>query len=287
MLLAQHSHRGRRSGFTLIELLIVIVIIVILASMTTGALFRVYQRAKETQCATEISELSTALAAFKSQFGAYPPSYINLSGNDPASKQFISTCWPRLSPGGLGSGTLTGDEALVFFLGGVQVSVSGGGYAGIGFSTDPQNPISQSGDRIRPFYEFKSNRMIRIGGGQYCSYADPFYQNLTQPPGPRTWQPYLYFATCKGNDYTTAWAGNSCPGGIGPVAPYQDAANHFLNPDSFQIISAGPDLTFGPGGMQWTPGKGSYGPPAKISIGNGNGYDDRSNFYDVRLGIKE
>ena len=66
------------------------------------------------------------------------------------------------------------------------------------------------------------------------------------------------------------------------VHPYFQPAGagvRFLKADSFQIISAGPNKIFGPGG-NWTPGT---GPWAENQPGN----DDISNWTQRKLGVAE
>ncbi len=62
------------------------------------------------------------------------------------------------------------------------------------------------------------------------------------------------------------------------VLQYQTHAytKNYKRVTNVQIISAGPDRTFGPGG-QWTPGTGPWAPGQP-------GYDDLANFHDKYLG---
>jgi len=267
---------GRRPGFTLIELLIVITIIAILASMGLGAYWRVLQRAKETRASAEISELATALTNFEQRFGAMPPSSLQMPPSPgTASYRFWKKCFPYAQveslPWGV-SGTLSGDQVLVFCLGGMQ---AGSDKQGIcqGFSTNPKNPCQASGDRIRPMYEFQSNRLVRLKGNGF-SYLDPFDTNV----------PYVYFASDKGNDYpNTQFSATNANGQGSTVSPYysSSAPLNYYKPDGFQIISAGVDGQFGPGG---------YWLSSQAETWNGYmlgqpGADDLCNFYASKLGI--
>jgi hypothetical protein len=238
-----------------------------------------------------ITQLSQALGSFKAKFGYYPPSRIKLSETcnypqrdqpgtlDADSVTFLRRTWPQLDLADgrkidwngdaeiKGDWTLEGDECLVFFLGGVPVRVGEtNGY--LGFSTDPRNPMKQEGaSRVGPFYNFDPGRLIDLHGRRFFSYLDPYGQ-----------QPYAYFsAACYDRNGET-----DCPSlGVWPYARALQPQPRFWNPDSFQIISAGPDGRFGPGtkdsSLVWTPaGAGSI--PAA-------GRDDMSNFYDQPLGV--
>jgi hypothetical protein len=62
------------------------------------------------------------------------------------------------------------------------------------------------------------------------------------------------------------------------VKPYRDTPSTYYKPDSFQIICAGDDGVFGPGGL-WTPASAStVYPPGSP------GCDDQSNFHTRLLG---
>ena len=56
----------------------------------------------------------------------------------------------------------------------------------------------------------------------------------------------------------------------------------YWNPRSFQIISAGPDKAFGPGGIPDVNGVPALWGPGNPAVGAGE--DDLSNFHDARLG---
>jgi prepilin-type N-terminal cleavage/methylation domain-containing protein len=269
----------RRHGFTLIELLIVIMILALLATMLAGAAWKVLQRAKELECNVEMSEISTGLVDFKTRFGAFPPSNLTLTNNiaanpDPVSRQFLLKCWPRLqatvnwSAMGVDVGRpLSGDQVLVWALGGAQAGTANNG-ACLGFFDNSTDPTQPGGTRIRPFYEFASNRLINVSGrGPGFSYSDAYNQG----------SPYLYFAAQpRGNAYS---ADCKVVNGV-TVKPYFDVASpmHYINPDSFQIICAGRNGKFGKGG-NWSPQNAdTVYPPGS------DGSDDLANFYMMRMG---
>lgn len=234
----------RRSAFTLIELLVVISIIAILVSLLMAAVFRALLVVKDVQNRSDISQLASAIASFKQTFGVdYMPSKF-----DPADAEiqfFMSSrCFPQTTPAYWnGVPVMEGDQCLVFFLGGVN---------GTGFSSNPKDPLAAptAGEvRKGPFFDFKTSR-LKVVHGTSPSYIDIYGQ-----------KPFAYFSTRgTANSYTADCAG------IG--------AAHYTNvmPDSFQIISAGVNMQWGPGGV-WNP----------ATIGAA-GRDDLANFATAKLG---
>jgi prepilin-type N-terminal cleavage/methylation domain-containing protein len=267
--------RAARPGFTLIELLVVIAIIALLVGLTTAAVQKVRLRGPEVQARSEIAQLETALGSCRADLGLdVVPSrlvlredgrYRSLGPNQAEYPKTVAvlqklfgrgfnaygpTDWNnngRIDPGEL---ILEGQHCLVFFLGGIPTA-PGGTDGCTGFNTNKATPAAPGGTRSGPYFEFKSNRLRRDANG-FFAYLDPW--------GGR---PYAYFSATKaGNDYR-----DDCPA-LG-LAPYFDLSRRFLNPNSYQIVSAGPDKDFGPGG-QWNPATG---------YGSGNaGSDNLSNF---------
>ena len=72
------SAAGPRAGFTLVELVIVIAIIGILAALITPAVMRAFGSARDAKVKVEITQLASAIAAFKATYGMDPPSRIVL-----------------------------------------------------------------------------------------------------------------------------------------------------------------------------------------------------------------
>jgi hypothetical protein len=107
------------------------------------------------------------------------------------------------------------------------------------------------GERIQPFYEFKSDRLVRGGGpGNFFSY-----QNAHKT------KPYAYFSSGKvPNGYNAYFDPKGAPAdrrsdcqtlGVWPYAETVTAAipanNRYYNPNTFQIITAGLDGNFAVG----------------------------------------
>ena len=280
-------------AFTLVELLVVIAILAVLMSLVTAGVLKYMQYIPQTQTVNDIRQLAVAIESFKTKYLVYPPSSIYLSNNvgdyaangQQASLAYLSAIWPRLNWGAgidwSGQGNpagglpvpvvLQGDQCLVFFLNGP------GGANGTGWSTNPTNPTQVGGPRVGPFFEFPLNRVFPRTGqpAAFPSFFDA-YTNIATQKG----QPYAFF--CSGRSaggYSPLVVGLSSDCQTLGLMPYVQPNGRFYNPNQFQIISAGKNLLFGPGGA-WPPGA----PPAAYNIG-GAGVDDLSNFWGDALGV--
>ena len=222
---------GPRAGFTLVELVIVVAIIGILAAIITPAVMRSFGAARDAKVKVEITQLASAVTAFKATFGVEPPSRIVLfegaadgadsGGNDwddyttysvggeaKRSRAWIKRLWTRFDfsaardLNGDGDSTdvyqLNGAECLAFFLGGPCIQV-GGRLAPQGFSKNPQNPfappLTTGESREGPFFEFDSARLTNVTGGYFPEYLDSL---------PDQTVPYVYFSSYDGQGYDAA-----------------------------------------------------------------------------------
>lgn len=316
----RHSTRAGRGGFTLIEMLMVILIIVILAGLLSSAVVKAISKAREVRNRDNISQLASALENFKAKFGFYPPSRIKLckfynqynfsNPLDTDSVQTLTRMFPRIdilswTSAGIdwdGTGNtgeppsiLEGDQCLVFFLGGIPGRPAGLPPTVLGFSTSPANPATGSTERIGPFYEFQPTRLVYSKPGNtpihpsapfFLTYLDAYSSsdgvgNIIQGA------PYAYFSSYKTtngyNRYAAAFMNSDCA--TLTVWPYLGAPGKYLNPNSFQIISAGSNGFFGLGSdvptKIWTPANASNFYPDTSA-----GRDDQANFYDAPLGIE-
>jgi hypothetical protein len=293
---------------TLVELLVVLAIIAVLVALLSGAILKTLSQGPQLQTRSDLTQLSDALGTFQAKFGLRypPPSQIKLCslksqyGNaqlDKDSIQYLQSMFPRMAdtwsgtvnnsysntngiywgqnpttgqPTTLPTGgvTLTGDQCLVFFLGGLQTTVNGTTGC-LGFSTNPNDPAAQGGDRIGPFYDFKPIRLVPGANGSATAAA--FFQYND------TWgSPLLYFSSYKTrNGYNRYGVGADSPPGLS-VSPYSSPNGIFYNSDTFQIISAGVNKSFGAGGT-W-----DMNSAAPMTAG---GMDDMTNFYPRLMGV--
>ena len=184
---------------------------------------------------------------------------------------------------------LISDQAVWFLLGGVLDGY--GKFSGFpGYAREPTKTLSaiDATKPILPFLDFDAARM-KIGSNGFATYCDPYNT------------PYAYFSS-KYNfcDYSnnitgfgTGYLGkfvyegqivrpffNTYTGGNNPPSNWTQFK--FLNPRSFQIISAGPDKVFGTNdtGLPYAPNSGNY-------IIGAVGYDDLANFSSTQLGKKD
>jgi prepilin-type N-terminal cleavage/methylation domain-containing protein len=307
--------RADRRGFTMVELLVVMTILLVLMSLSLSAVQRVRSKARELKVRNDISQLSASIQAFKSNKQvAYVPSRIRLRNNlaaystpvdqlDIDSFAYLKKVWPRLSAvydqtnansnmrsfgwfpndpnAALTSAyVLEGWQTMVFFLGGIQ-----SGNATLGFSTNPSNPTLLAFRMEQPYFDFPTDRLqpgTNVAGITTLGFQDPYGTF------------YAYFSTTYGNDYNRYSSQDNTSDCVSlSVAPYYDVFTNasgnvavYYNRDSFQIISAGKDTTFGIGsslmygntwaGTQWSAG---------IGWASGTGADDFSNFSQYALGI--
>lgn len=299
-----------RVGFTLIELLVVIAIIAVLVGLMIPAVMKVTGLGPQATAKHEINQLSAAIAAFQQEFGVktMPSKFVlheNLNAynlSDPLharSRQFLSQMFGRRLGGSTGivnwrqrtpaptptnaqSYTLSGEQCLVFFLGGIQDTTSGQPGC-LGFSTNPADPSVLGGTRRGPFYEFKSPRLIpdsslkfspvtpAIPRNGFLVYLDAFRVATRE-------RPYVYLCDYSTNDYqadTYEVVGTSSPTTF--LTAYRSAPTRYINQGGFQILCAGPD--------------GYFGNPAGYNPSTGNldlvGRDDLSNFQRNRLGAPQ
>src|SRR5262249_25558652 len=138
--------------------------------------------------------------------------------------------------------TLEGDQCLVFFLGGIPKQGTEPGC--LGFSSNRLDPakIGEAAQRKGPFYAFPGNRLVKRGKTHFYSSAAPFGKA----------QPYAYFSNFGERNGYHRYGTSDCAG-LG-VAPYYAELKppRYYKERSYQIISAGADGVFGPGG-RWEP----------------------------------
>jgi type II secretory pathway pseudopilin PulG len=183
---------------------------------------------------------------------------------------------------------LEGEQCLVFFTGGIPIPTitpSGISTTITGFSTNASNPAALTGDRVPPFFEFKSNRLV-------SGFVAPLVPGFPAYQDGYGKTPYAFFSSYKTangyNRYYGLFLNSDCASlGVWPYAQSLGASPAYQNAQTYQIISAGKDYTFGlgtslpAGGPTWAP---SYAGQA-YAQGVPGGYDDIANFYDKLLGV--
>ncbi|MEI7684133.1 MAG: prepilin-type N-terminal cleavage/methylation domain-containing protein [Planctomycetota bacterium] len=247
---------SKRHGVTVIEMLVVIAIISIMLALIMGGVMMVRGVNMATTTNIEIREMATGLENFKAKYGVYPPSRVTLSPSSATCDAIISQMWPGINHaaafGGLGPAPvpLTGDQCLVFFLGGVQ---DADGCKG--FSTSSVNPFQPPalGDKERqaPFFKFKPQRLFKRPGSSFFSYGDGFYKLNVNQAEQSTY--YAYFAPVKGVGYVETHCNAQGDYKGNTPKPYMDAASAYLNRQTFQILSAGKNTLWGTA-RRWAPG---------------------------------
>jgi prepilin-type N-terminal cleavage/methylation domain-containing protein len=274
----------RRRGFTLIEILVVIAIIAILAGLLLGGVMAFMSKGPEAKNRNDILQIQQGLNNFYAAYHFYPPDEIRLcsdhskygaSALDQQSLKCLNAMFPNLINNwtnirwaGPGTSptldvTLEGDQALVFFLLGPPNGASTPQLMG-GFSTNPTDPIDVGGGapNRKRFMEYDLSRLKLVprtgntAGSMFPSYMDAYNK-----------QPLVYFSS---NSRQNGYTGIANSLGVSAYLQQTTPVNYY-NSTTFQIISAGPDGVFGPGGTTL---------PA-----TGAGSDDMSNFSGKKLGV--
>lgn len=293
-MIRDHSHSCERSAFTMVEVMVVILILAILSSLISSVVVKGMDKATESQTRKEISEMEVALRAFMLDYGLTdpPPSYLYLSETDPLNTlgkgdaqtaAFLEKMFGK-NLGKLGYVDWNGNgqsdppyavqekECLVFYLGGIpnSVAVRGGATpAPQGFSANNINPSAPGGKRKGPYFNFIASRLFPqpqqvipawLG---FFFYIDPWmsksgvlYQIGT---------PYAFFSS-RGIRSTYDTSPDS------GAKPYMTSNGQYMNPNTYQILSAGRDGQFG--NPLWNPSSGALGA----------GADDQANFSSTLLG---
>lgn len=175
-----------------------------------------------------------------------------------ATRTNVSATFPTSDPDGDPNVTYRGlyvtefdpRAALVFWLGGLPASF--GSTELTGFSANVAAPFTAGGSRTPRLFEFKVDRIgyatpdfthlaEAVYAGQsvpiYGSYSVNAFAGAVYPNGARTTaSPYIYFRASAAADYVTIY----------DVLPYYNPDSaRWLEPERFQIISAGLDGGFG------------------------------------------
>ena len=229
------AKKRMRTAFTLVELLIVVVIIALLAAITVPAVSYALNRARDAAIKVELTNLANALQAYKAEFQSFPPDFANPNSAliSVEVNQHLARIFPRRNPvmDPFPPNVDTPAEALVFWL--------------RGFRPDPTRPIDAdntgTGDR-NPLFQFDESRLTDVDNDGWFEYTPQHGKGV----------PFVYFdgsrlATqdTRNHAYENKVYFSSVADTTNQVRPYKRNATTFVNPEGFQVISAGQDGHFG------------------------------------------
>lgn len=170
-----------RTAFTLVELLVVVTIIALLAGLLIPAGFGAVKRARQNAVATDLVQLSSAIEAYKTKRGDYPPDFSSvlaiqnhMTKSYSNAKATYQAVLARFSPpSNLPSqaqhlGQLDPAEALVFWL-----SLS---------SSNPRDPFDSKGER-QVYFEFDQTRLGDADDDGWKEYYPKYTKGM----------PFVYF----------------------------------------------------------------------------------------------
>jgi prepilin-type N-terminal cleavage/methylation domain-containing protein len=261
-----HRHQTRTAGFTLAELLVVIAIIGILVGLLVPAVFSAVSYARQATVKMEVDGLAQAIEMYRSKYGEYPP-----DGSDPqllirhlrkAFPQILDSEIAVLNQQANAGRSMSGAEALVFFLG--------------GFSDNPQQPFTGPGGpfvqvpnsnsfqyntrRNNALFDFNLERLtLTVQANMQVSNDEILYglggANLIPVYRSRfTEAPYVYFDArrygvqnrfmfnnpeIEAQDCAMPYPSDR-PDTQNPAVPYE-----WMEPQKFQIVSPGLSGVFG------------------------------------------
>ena len=242
---------ARRSAFTLVELLVVIGIIAILAAIVTPAVMRAQASARNAAIKSEIDMLHMAIMNYKNQYGRIPPCYVPAYTSADLASKHILRLFPRTTSIAnelSGSPALTPCNAIVAWLG--------------GYTTDPTSPLKGAGGRVKLF-DFDQSRMAATDN---TNNSTLLASRLVYHPSGKPSSPYMYILSgTTASTYGTIGSPSSLPlptslyvvkgssvdsvglnySSISAERQVLATGTTFFNPDTFQILCAGRDDTFG------------------------------------------
>jgi prepilin-type N-terminal cleavage/methylation domain-containing protein len=234
---AAHPRAARR-GFTLVELLAVILIIGLIAALLTPVVMQSLAKARNAAIKSEIDMLHMAIMNYKNEYGSFPPATDgSYAAGTPAVKH-LARLFPRVAnvPAQFaGAAALTPFNALFAWLS--------------GYTSDPTSPLLPATSKKRLF-DFDQSRVTSM---QYHPSGKPSSPYVYIPASEYNTYPYTE-ALIASNDYgahfvpppktptalpsdSRAWFTN-----LAYAAPQNQ---DYANPDTFQILCAGRDETFG------------------------------------------
>ena len=252
-----------RRAFTLIELLVVVGIIAMLAAIVTPAVMNARKAARNASIKTEIDMLHMALMNYKNEYGSFPPcsAVPNVAGTDLASRH-LQRIFPRMTgtnaqyqatqaqllsyinttTGTFASLTIGIDNAIVLWL--------------HGYTSDPTRPVFSTTGTVtlaassgtvtwtgsqavrRKLFDFDMSRVTSGTDTPLCRYYPSGAKNSF----------YVYIDSSQylvsgAVPVTSGFYPHRIPANA--VSGFMDPSRPAFNPDTFQILSAGVNGTFG------------------------------------------
>jgi prepilin-type N-terminal cleavage/methylation domain-containing protein/prepilin-type processing-associated H-X9-DG protein len=165
-----------RRGFTLIELLVVVAIIAILAAILFPVFARAQEKARQSNCASNLRQLGLAVHQYTSDYdGRYPPSWGATGGADPNAGIWHVFLYPYIKNAQIYTCPTSPDQATDAMV-----------------RYDPGNP--------NPCFDYDGNYVFNYDGLLYA----PVRSMTAGVPKPA--ETYMIF---DGGDRVTCWGGNS------------------------------------------------------------------------------
>jgi prepilin-type N-terminal cleavage/methylation domain-containing protein len=265
----RNTRTTTRRGFTLVELLVVLTIIGILMALLIPAVAVVRRSVINGRISLETAALAQALEAYKNDNGDYPPNFNDAN----IVRRHIAKRWQRLPAAQQQQfvnlvGTLDPAETLVFWLGGQ--SPNGGLRAN---DVMPLQLANGTGE-AKVYFPFKQDTFTDNDGDGWYEY----------PVGYGMGTPFVYFDARSYVAYhQSGYAVSINSVAHGTAKPYTDPSSGqaatsqagFINPQTYQIITAGQDGFFGTGGHPYPTGP--YPPQERDNITN---FSDGSTLQD-------
>lgn len=243
--MAAPNSRIRRQDILLSAIVLIVFLGGLFAMFVLPAILRPHGHPRWVRDIVEISELDAAVKWFKDRFGEYPPDFGEQTNEQrvAAVKKFLLKAFPKCpesnypvefrDPANFDPAKYNPATALVFWLGGMR-NADG---KPIGFSANPQAPFDQNGNGgVGPFFDFDPQRLsFNVG----TRYYPPSYQ------GDRSQGCYVYFRAENGSYAGKAYAAAGNSGAMQDAQLSTGEKIEYMNPNSFQIRSFGPDGRWG------------------------------------------
>jgi prepilin-type N-terminal cleavage/methylation domain-containing protein len=253
--------RLSRTGFTLVEVLVVILIITILIALLVPALGYAVRRGEQMAYVSDLKAIEMALEGYREKYGDYPPDFSDAWDGSPAggwnqtvAYRHIRKTWQRIAPEELAFiGAINwrspddpiridAAEAVVFWLGGLS---SNPRYP----FTGEGGPLIRDGDNWMWRIEGRMNALLDIRENRLGPDPDDPQRGLNPAlgpvflPGRGKFSPYVYF---DARTYAIASYMHPLNSEAGIALPYWGRTDRFVNPETYQVLSAGTDDFYAP-----------------------------------------